>query len=336
MPDIDKIKKLSSYFNITFDTLLDDTIDISTDVSMHKNEVKTVICEGLEERYRPVFVSDVCLRPDQADEDASYFNIKGVRTLISDAAKSLKEKQKRTAQLAVKQGYRVLLPLQKQALTYFFVDDTRKCCGIIFDAAEQFVCPFENFAGISEVAKMHPGVHRVTISYFNCKGYPMTYTLNLYPHRLLPLRLGVKNYQALCKEESLSISEYVQVIDTYAKSIIESGRRLRLPGAVAPELDMEGYRMRAEEARHTRGKLVKQYMDTVAQKKKARNIILLSIAGLIGVGVTLIAATMLGISIRNSNGKDEGALLSETSYTCEITNDATLRVDFIDGSEKEI
>ena len=295
MPDIDKIKKIASYFNISFDTLLDDNIDISTDVSMHKQEQKTVVVEQvLEERYRPVFVAGRP-RPDQADEDVAYFNIKGKRIRIADARKTISEKQRKTIELASKQGYRVMLPLQKQALTYFFVDDARKCCGIISDAAEQFVCPFENFAGISEVSNTHPGAHRITISYYNANGYPMTYTFDVYPYRLFPLYVGAANYTATCKEESIAVSDFVKTIDTYAKAILEAGRRLRLPGEVPPELDMEGYRERNIEARKARGQLIKKYMSTTGLFKKIRNIVLVASGGLIATTAVVLVAILLSL-----------------------------------------
>ena len=115
-PDINKVKKIASYFNISFDTLLDDSLDISTEITTHPQEQKTdAVKTTFEKKFRPVFISGIRPRPDQSDEDAGYFNIKGVRHQTMKSTESLQKNRKITEELVKKQGYRVLLPLHKHA-----------------------------------------------------------------------------------------------------------------------------------------------------------------------------------------------------------------------------
>ena len=283
-PDINKVKKIASYFNISFDTLLDDSLDISTEITTHPQEQKTdAVKTTLERKFRPVFISGIRPRPDQSDEDAGYFNIKGVRHQTMKSTESLQKNRKITEELVKKQGYRVLLPLHKHAHIYFFIDDARKCCGLIFNAAEQFVCPFENFIGIREFATEHPGIHRITISFYNLNGTPNTYSFDLYPYRLLSARVKSSNYRAWSRDVSLAISTNMQAVEAYAKFIIEAGEQLRRPEAVAPKMDIEGYRSRSEESRKRRGQLIKNYIMPIRRKRKIATNIFLSVIGAIAL-----------------------------------------------------
>ena len=66
MPDIDKIKKMASLFDISFDRLLNDQIDITQQNTANSNIVNTA------KVYRDVFNSGFKLNYNQPDIDHGY------------------------------------------------------------------------------------------------------------------------------------------------------------------------------------------------------------------------------------------------------------------------
>lgn len=177
IPDIEKLKKMAIYFNVSLDVLLDDKKDITYNTS---NQSKKT--------YRDVYVSDVTLDPEQADIDHDYINNGKARKDKYDVNQVFKDNLKRFESVTNASQYSKVIYLQPDLLCYFFIDDNNKTLGFVFDDAEQFVCPFENFIDVNVSHSATGGfkgtssendLHNITISYYDKDGNANSYDVQV-------------------------------------------------------------------------------------------------------------------------------------------------------------
>lgn len=177
IPDIEKLKKMASYFNVSLDVLLDDKKDLSYNTS-----------NGSKKTYRDVYVSDVNLDPEQADIDHDYINNGKARKDKYDVNQVFKDNLIRFETVTNASQYSKVIYLQPDLLCYFFIDDNNKTLGFVFDDAEQFVCPFENFIDVNVNHTASGGfkgtssendMHTLTISYYDKDGKANSYDIQV-------------------------------------------------------------------------------------------------------------------------------------------------------------
>ena len=177
IPDIGKLKKMALYFNVSLDVLLDDKKDITYNTSNMSRM-----------SYRDVYVSENVLDPEQADIDHDYINNGKARKDKYDVNQVFKDNLKRFESVTNASQYSKVIYLQPDLLCYFFIDDNNKTIGFVFDDAEQFVCPFENFIDLTITHTASGGfkgtsgendMHTLTISYYDKDGNANSYDIKV-------------------------------------------------------------------------------------------------------------------------------------------------------------
>lgn len=148
-PEIDKLKKLAQIFNVTFDDLLNDEIDI---------ESTELVSEQINSRvpkFRRVFVSSRELSSSHADRDNGVTKDSNTKyekygkDSYEDANDYFECGRKELAALISSRKYSHVKSVQPDLLLNFFADESRSICGFFFDGCERFVCPIENIIDVT-------------------------------------------------------------------------------------------------------------------------------------------------------------------------------------------
>lgn len=138
LPDLDKLKKMASYFEISFDLLLNDDLDISMSsaTSSGKNSYNSK-----KHSFRPVYNSGEILGWFQGDIEARKFNRKRSRNFLEnfDYCDNL------VSTRLERSGFTQQLRLAGNVAVYFAAHPEKKLFTIAFKGKSQFICPFENF-----------------------------------------------------------------------------------------------------------------------------------------------------------------------------------------------
>lgn len=211
VPELSKVKKIAKLFNISFDKLLDDEIDITVESVVVE---KTPVSINIKKGYRETFVSNNKLNLDQADIDNGYpkerkIKNKNRKTIFEERIKNMK---KHLEEL----GATSYLLLQDDLAGCFFENNNNKTFGFYFNGAVQFVCPYENYIkadlsnsgnnisyendsafsafsggvlGVIGIGKRvkpvlnKPLLYSLVISYFNKEGEVKEYNVSLFCNR---------------------------------------------------------------------------------------------------------------------------------------------------------
>ncbi len=141
-PEMDKIKKLSEIFGVSYDALLDDAKDITV----------LPVSAKPAPRYRTVFDSGRPLPYEHADLDNGYYYPNGysgkVFTGANKEAPAFFERYDGEMYDAMGNYTKTVRP-QGDLCAMFFTDDARGVLGFFYDGAEQFVLPYENIIDVS-------------------------------------------------------------------------------------------------------------------------------------------------------------------------------------------
>ncbi len=144
VPELDKIKKLAQYFSISFDALLDDSLDIDTGVREVPSGGETPPSTPAEEPHyhlRPVFLSSYRIAHKYIDITHGYYGNVEAKNPNANTIFSAFEME---AQVYFTGRSYETIRLIPVAPLYLYVDRETATIGIVFDGVHQFVCPFEN------------------------------------------------------------------------------------------------------------------------------------------------------------------------------------------------
>lgn len=134
IPSLDKLKSIAALFQVSFDYLMDDSIEecappSAATVQPVKNIRRPVYFTGNEFEYDQVYL-DVDLSDDEASSATETF-------FAFHTAKDALSKMRITD----------LLPIQEVSNTHFFYDAKREVIGFFYAGMIQFICPLENVLG---------------------------------------------------------------------------------------------------------------------------------------------------------------------------------------------
>lgn len=144
VPDLTKIKKMAKLFNVSFDKLLDDEIDITVEETVvEKVEVPVPVQVNKKKEYREVFVSKNKLTYNQAEIDHGYPEDRKRRNDESESIYNgkLEKMKKHLKELGVTE----YIQLQNDLAGCFFQDTNNMTFGFYYNGAVQFLCPYENY-----------------------------------------------------------------------------------------------------------------------------------------------------------------------------------------------
>lgn len=234
IPDIEKLKKMAIYFNVSLDVLLDDKKDITYNTSIQSKKI-----------YRDVYVSENVLDFEQADIDHDYINNGKARKDKYDVNQVFKDNLKRFESVTNASQYSKVIYLQPDLLCYFFIDDNNKTLGFVFDDAEQFVCPFENFIDLTITHTASGGfkgtsgendMHTLTISYYDKDGNANSYDIQVQSavriyifNNVLDKNPNVKVYCAQLRRHTLNNLAEIQNTLNLLKATLANKNLSNLP-----------------------------------------------------------------------------------------------------------
>ena len=321
MPDIEKIKKMAKLFNISFDKLLDDNIDITVEavVIEKKNPAAG------KKKYRDVFVSDKKLDSyRQAGLDHGYIEESKKKNKQSETIYNSRENAMR--EILRQYGADKIITLQNDLAGAFFQNNQNMTFGFYFNGAVRFVCPYENFisstitnSGVeveyknklslggvfdggglggmivgreSQPYLRKPTKYELQISYFDKDGKVNEYKLNLNCRR---------DYVYLDYKKSDEADIFLDMISDFTKSRLNEiysklcslpvlGERIQSGDIEVEDIDLQGIQEKfakdkAENSAFT--KAIKQAVKIENEKRKIRNLII------VGVLFGLIAITCI-------------------------------------------
>ena len=183
VPEINKIKKMVELFDVSFDSLLNDTIDIELGGAKAEDSEPSVNNKrGL--KHRDVYISGETLSDKQADiERNSYHTPQTRKTVMENDLKLY--------------GIDSHIILQNDMAACFIYNSKNMTFGFYFNGEVQFICPVENYIGydLSDLGYLSPSMfvnfpwtptttqplgYRLKISYFDKDGRVCEYTISLY------------------------------------------------------------------------------------------------------------------------------------------------------------
>jgi len=136
-PNYDKIKAISKMFNVSFDYLLDDSIE-SPDPTSEIGTSKPL--------QRPVFYTGKKLDENQVNIDNGYSDLR--KTKIKDMyhlPQCVSVSEQALTDLGIKDTARI----HPVGVVDFFYDPRNQTCGFFYAGMVQFVCPIENILGFT-------------------------------------------------------------------------------------------------------------------------------------------------------------------------------------------
>ena len=137
-PDLDKIKQLAKFFNVSFDYLMNDEIDVYETQNASRSYHYT---------RRGVFNIEEKIAINHGDIDNGYAEN---RKSVNKHRQKYLELQVSRAKEAMKAvGATEFFFLQMYTSIAFFYDENKKACGFYYNGKIQFVCPIENILSFS-------------------------------------------------------------------------------------------------------------------------------------------------------------------------------------------
>lgn len=326
-PEIDKLKKLAQIFNVTFDDLLNDEIDIDIITEPVSEPIKT-----RAPKFRSVFVSSRKLngkshadRDNGVTKDSKAKYEKYGNDSYEDADDYFKRGKKELDALIASRKYSYVRYLQPDLLVNFFADEKRGICGFFFDGCERFVCPIENIIDITifndgssmeysdrritgvgvgsggvnsvmvgtipQANLLQPKQYDLSIIYFTNQGETATYKLSLHCYR----KYFAFNELASSWDEIYSIMNQVSIFTSKALSEIRDAiTALRAKGELIKndtvefeDLDIAQYRKQEAIADRLTEKKMVELDNTVKANNKKRKWRIAIIVSVVAIVVPL-------------------------------------------------
>lgn len=275
IPDLNNIKRMAKLFNVSFDKLLDEEVDITLEeVAVEETAAPPV---RVKRQYREVFVSGETLAFRQADIDHGYTSDRKRRNPESDWIYDTRtDKMKRDLR---ELGISSYILLQDDLAGCFFEDTKNMVFGFYFNGAVQFVCPYENFinANISNsgnemgyerqmmigagfgsdginsigVGSMpravlkKPSVYYLRVNYFDKEGNAKDYKMKLFCTRAYN-RFEHKELDGAILDNFLSDSTNSRLNDIYSKlsSVPAIAERIRCGDIQVKELNVSSIKVK--------------------------------------------------------------------------------------------
>ena len=152
-PELDKIKKMSMLFEISFDDLLDDEVDITVETKTSKEKKEKF-------KYRKVFRTNENFDTDAIELEHNYLYLDSSKNRytysiddkdVDASVQEYKDREKQLNEFLEANDYTTDLryKLLPDATGTFLVDKKKKALGFYFNGAIQFLCPLENIFDIS-------------------------------------------------------------------------------------------------------------------------------------------------------------------------------------------
>lgn len=319
-PDLEKIKKLAKFFNVSFDLLLDDEKDLEdeqNEAERPRSESSSLV-EKLP-KFRTPFDSGVKLNCSrQADYEHGYCNKRKIEG-YDYSSNSIKHKQ-----LIDKKRYSKIITIQHDILVNFFVDEQNKTFGFFFDGAPQFVCPFENLAsftisnsglhtgfsratgvgvGVGSITSIgvgsmpigqtrQPSHYHLSISYFDEEGrlcdYKITFSCDrgyiIYDKTIESIETYYLWVDALSQFTNKALGE----LSTYLNGIKETRSILKEQSSSLPDIDTSSLSTEVKTGQDRKKSTYSCYAKKVLAHKKRVKFVWLVVCGIIAVVIVSI------------------------------------------------
>ena len=293
-PELDNIKKMAKIFNVSFDVLLDDGLEIGG------IPTERVIIESPKPKVpRAVFVSGYETDENKKFYDSGYNKKAKAISKQKDILKNLCD-----AQLAEmnKKGYTSIIQLHPYEATYFFADTENDTIGIFFNGCEQFVCPIESIVDVSVNSNGQRGfatINEIVIKYFD-EGYNIkTYVIKVCCPLLEEMGYvyRVKSIKDIELKHEMTLKVIGGRLESVKNEILgykEKGERIK-QGAITPkEISYEGYEERAKACADERKAFEARIDEKIAleNKKKLKKTLIKwgILAGIIAILVICVVA----------------------------------------------
>ncbi len=247
-PDLEKIKKLASLFNVSFDTLFDDSKDLDgisiTKEETNNNKIITKKTIKFRETFDSGFKLDTQIQLNYLNKTINNNDKIFGYPIIGDSAKY--------EELLNKKNYSKTIRVQPNVLVDFYIEDKNKIFGFFFDGAPQFLCPFENFVSFgflidgkpSDLIKENENNHALkydcSISYFDKKGLLNKWDISFGCKESLNNN-GQKSNEELCSlenKQSKEINNNLNEISKYLKEIKEIANKIKAGEIIVQPIDM--------------------------------------------------------------------------------------------------
>ncbi len=132
-PEIIKIKKLAKFFSVSFDYLMDDSIESEE----QKKDVVII-------KKRAVITTNAKVSRNHADIDNGYAEKRKIKLKPGNY---LVERRKVVEKTLKEVGATEVFFIHPNATIAYFYDNVKKVMGFYYDGQIQFVCPIENVVG---------------------------------------------------------------------------------------------------------------------------------------------------------------------------------------------
>ena len=335
VPDLTKIKKMAKLFNVSFDKLLDDEIDITVEETVvEKVEVPVPVQVNKKKEYREVFVSNNKLTYNQAEIDHGYPEDRKRRNDESESIYNgkLEKMKKHLKELGVTE----YIQLQNDLAGCFFQDTNNMTFGFYYNGAVQFLCPYENYInahisnsgnemtydrqlmlgagfgrgginsiGVGSMPKPvlnKPNTYYLTLSYFDKEGKTKEYKMSLNCLRTYTLYEDSNVNNAKFFNEITSDFTSKKLNDVYSKlaSVPAIAERIQSGDIKVNPVDIaalkENYNKQTKAANDYMKNIVATTQDENKRRAKRNWIIVGGIAGIIAL---IIAISGISKAVEN-------------------------------------
>ena len=261
-PDIAKIKKIANIFNVSFNELLDDNIDITIYNKEKAKEVNVIQNQNSKKRkYRNTFDSNEKLDTSQAEKDNGY--AEGRKSKVANSKEIFDSKLNKMEEDIKQYGATSHILLQNDLAGCFFQNNKDMFFGFYFNGSIQFICPYENFinanisnsgdymdyenqlifgagfgsGGIKTIGVGNfplpqinkPTTYYLSISYFDNCGVAQEYNLSFNCLRFYPLY----EWNSVDKAES-----FIQITSEFTdKKLFEINNKLKSLHAISKKIN---------------------------------------------------------------------------------------------------
>lgn len=299
MPDKAKLEKLTTFFHVSFDFLLDDKKDIPdpqaassdqtppTDDPSSNNDRPTNPHKTV---FRAVFDSGVKNDSfDQARYEHGYAPDRDEK--VKNSNDIFQANWRAMTQDLETAGYtNMVYPLAAAQCLCYFEDSRAKTFGFYFNGCEQFVCPFENLidfrttsasiggTSLFQSNSKNPLLSTLSVNYFDQQGNPREYRLELtsgHPYVYFDNK-NIKMAETYLKAIAMRLTGDLQKISSRLTGVKAAGALIQAGEAEVEAVDIESYQKRfaARSRQHaeTNERIRKELADEKKAKKRARRI----------------------------------------------------------------
>ncbi len=320
MPDKDNLEKLTKFFNVSFNYLLDED---NEEIDQPKQEVASSAVKKFS--FRRVFVSNHPLNQhkivrffDQPNIEHGYAPKQRIR--IKNSKEIFSQRKKQTEDILKSRGYSTVIQIQENLLTYYFEDYNARTFGFFFDGTEQFVCPFENLidASIKDSGKIvnntgngflgvnvggillggsgktqnvkSPQIHYITILYFDEEGKNREYTLSFskFAEYLFTDVKKTSDIEIQMEVISMNLGGIINNVCNKLKGLKGQAELIKNNQVEVTDLDIPAYIKRYEKEIAVTKKQNQEVIENGKALKKKKTIKKLIFSGIVAVAVAVI------------------------------------------------